>query len=174
MERRASIEVRAKGKRLEGYAAVFDTETRIADFIETISPGAFSSSLAARRDVLALCDHDPARVLARTRSGTLRLSEDTRGLSFDIDVPETSAGRDVLALAERGDLGGMSFGFTVRKDGEEWRGDRRELKALNLIEVSVVSAFPAYAGTSVQARMTSQRCELTPRLALARRFMDSL
>lgn len=168
--RAAVLEIRAKGRRLSGYAATFNTETRIGDrFDEVIMPGAFSASLKTGGDILALVDHDPGRVLARTRSGTLRLSEDTRGLAFDLDVPDTSAGRDVLALAERGDLGGMSFGFSVRKDGERWQGDRRELRSLDLFEVSIVSAFPAYPETSIAARA---RVASAPRLAIARRYLD--
>ena len=152
MERRASLtELRARGRRLEGYAAVFGEEARIGpDMIETIAPGAFGATLRSGRDVLALADHDPARVLARTRSRTLRLAEDSRGLAFDLDVPDTQAGRDVLALAERGDLGGMSFGFVAVDERRD--GDRRELRSVDLIEVSVVAAFPAYDGTSVAAR----------------------
>jgi HK97 family phage prohead protease len=151
LERRsAQLELRSQGRKLEGYAALFNNEARIADFVETIRAGAFAGSLD--RDVLALVDHDPGRVLARTRSKTLRLAEDTRGLAFDLDVPATSHGNDVLALAERGDLGGMSFGFTVAKDGEAWTGNRRELRAVTLHEISVVSAWPAYQGTIVNAR----------------------
>ena len=59
-------------------------------------------------------DHDAKRVLARTRSGNLRLTEDSQGLEFEISVPDTTFGADVLELAERGDLGGMSFGFVVQ------------------------------------------------------------
>lgn len=151
-ERRAlSVELRAKGRKLEGYAATFNTQTRIADaWTETIAPGAFDASLTDRRDVLALVDHDPTRLLGRTRSGSLRLSEDIRGLAFEIDLPETQIGRDVLALAERGDLGGMSFGFTARDERRD--GDSRTLLAVDLYEVSVVSSFPAYPDTLVQAR----------------------
>lgn len=149
--RALSSEIRAKGRRLEGYAAVFGQEARIGDgFTESIAPGAFAGSLRAGNDVLALVDHDPSRVLARTRSGTLRLSEDSRGLAFDLDVPDTQAGRDVLALAARGDIGGMSFGFTAMEDRRN--GDHRELLAIDLREISVVLAFPAYDGTSVDAR----------------------
>jgi phage prohead protease, HK97 family len=104
MERRYVTEIRAAGRKLEGYAATFGTEARIADFSEIIMPGAFASSLTGR-DVLALVDHDPSKLLARTRSRSLRLAEDSKGLSFEIDLPDTSLGRDVLALAERGDLG---------------------------------------------------------------------
>lgn len=151
-ERRGfSIEVRAKGRRLEGYAATFAKSADIGGrFVETIAPGAFSGSLRSKPDILALVDHDPGRVLARTRSGTLRLAEDSRGLAFDLDVPDTAAGRDVLALAERGDLGGMSFGFTALDEKRD--GDRRELRAVELHEISVVLAWPAYDGTVIQAR----------------------
>lgn len=146
-----SLEIRAKGRRLEGYAATFGTPASIGGrFTETIAPGAFSGSIRSKGDILALVDHDPGRVLARTRSGTLRLSEDARGLAFDLDVPDTQAGRDVLALAERNDLGGMSFGFTALDERRD--GDLRELRAVELHEVSIVLAWPAYDGTVVQAR----------------------
>lgn len=150
VERRSFSEVRSNGRRLEGYAAKFGSEARIGAFVETIAPGAFKDALAG--DVLALLDHDAGKVLGRTRSGTLRLSEDSRGLSFSLDVPETQAGRDVLALAERGDLGGMSFGFVVPKGGEDWSGERRTLRRVALKEVSVVSAWPAYPDTELALR----------------------
>jgi HK97 family phage prohead protease len=171
-ERRSSpLEIRARGRRLEGHAALFGVEAPIGGFREKIAPGAFSGSL--RGDVLALVDHDPGKVLARTRSGTLRLSEDTRGLAFDLDVPQTSAGIDVLALAERGDLGGASFGFRVREGGERWEGNLRTLTDVELFEVSIVSSWPAYEGTVVNAR--SRFDELSGfRLTLARRYVELL
>ena len=166
MEKRAAIEVRAEGRKLVGYAAVFDQETRIADFREVIKRGAFAASLASGKDTLALVDHDSTRVLARTKSGTLRLSEDERGLKFEIDVPDTSAGRDVLALAARGDLGGASFGFTVAAGGDAWTGDKRELRAVTLHEISIVQSFAAYGGTSVQARSRQTRTAADRRISL--------
>jgi hypothetical protein len=171
VERRAAREIRAVGRRLEGYAAVFDQETRIGGLTEVIRRGAFADTLRDGGDVLALADHDPSRVLARTRSGTLRLSEDQRGLAFNLDVPDTQAGRDMLALAERGDLGGMSFGFRVRPNGETRNGQRRELRAVDLVEVSVVSAWPAYAETEVSARAHQGE---PARLQRARKFLETL
>jgi HK97 family phage prohead protease len=150
--RATEVEIRAKGRRLEGYAAVFSTATDLGAFSETVEPGAFAESLRSRTDILGLVDHEPSRLLARTRSGTLRLAEDTRGLAFDLDLPKTSAGDDVLALAERGDLGGASFAFKPRPGGEAWEGRRRSLRAVELFEISIVTAWPAYAGTSVNAR----------------------
>lgn len=169
-ERRAlAAELRAQGRRLVGYAAVFDAEARIGEgWVEVIRPGAFAASLAGGRDVLALVDHDPARVLGRTRSGTLRLAEDARGLAFEIDVPDTQDGRDMLALAERGDLGGMSFAFRPSTGGETWQGARRTLTAVDLREISVVQSFPAYEGTIVNARSAPA----SVRLSLARRQIE--
>lgn len=169
MERRASTEIRAAGRRLEGYAAVFGVEARIGSFSEIIRPGAFAKSVGAAADILALVDHDAAKVLGRTRSGTLKLSEDARGLGFTLELPDTQPARDVLALAERGDLGGMSFGFTVPDGGERWEGTKRELRTVNLVEISVVSAWPAYEGTSVVARSRQG----APRLHLARLYLDT-
>lgn len=169
--RAAALELRAKGRWLEGYAATFGTEARIADFSEVIAPGAFSRTLSSNPDILALVDHDSGRVLARTRSGTLRLSEDSKGLAFDLDVPDTTIGRDILEMAARSDLGGMSFAFTVDKGGEQWQGNKRELRSVKLMEISVVQAFPAYDGTIVQAR---QKIILPPKLTYARRYLETL
>lgn len=154
LERRFATELRANGRKVEGYAATFDREAEIEGFRERIAPGAFTRSLAG--DILALLDHDPGKVLGRTRSGTLRLSEDTRGLHFALDLPDTQAGRDVIALAERGDLGGMSFGFTVPEGGEAWEGRTRTLRKVELREISVVQAWPAYEGTEVALRAVNR------------------
>ena len=162
-----------RGRKLEGYAALFDTEARIGGFTEVIKPGAFTGSLA--RDIVALVDHDAGRVLARTKSKTLRLAEDTRGLAFDLDVASTSYGRDVLALVERGDLGGMSFGFTVDNDGERWNGSKRELRAVTLHEISRRErrGRPTRAPSSTrELAMVVRMADL--RLALARRYLETL
>lgn len=169
IERRASVcELRAKGRRLEGLAAVFNTEAKLPGFVETIRPGAFTATLSENRDILALVDHDASRLLGRTKSGTLRLAEGARGLEFSVDIPDTSDGNDVLALAERNDLGGMSFSFSATD--EHWNGERRELRAVTLHEVSVVSAWPAYPGTLVQARSRGRVLSLP--LGLARRRLS--
>lgn len=148
----------AKQRRLAGYAARFNTPARIGDFTETIAPGAFRKSLETRADVLALKDHDTGVLLGRVKSGTLRLSEDASGLAFEIDMPQTSVANDLLELASRGDLSGMSFGFRVRPGGEQWSADRtkRTLTDLDLIEISVASAFAAYPTTEVHARSRSE------------------
>ena len=97
-------------------------------------------------------------------------SEDDKGLAFEIDLPLTSLGADILALTERGDIGGASIGFTLAKGGDSWEGRNRTLRNVNLIDVSVVSTFPAYPQTSVHAR--SQFNPVLP-LSLAKRLLRS-
>lgn len=163
LERRAAAEVRASGRRLVGRVARYGVEARLGRVRERIAPGAFAASLASR-DILALFNHDPGRVLGRTRSGTLRLAADAEGLSFELDLPSGPTGDEVLSLASRGDLGGMSFGFTVPPGGEAWEGEVRTLLSVELHEVSVVSAWPAYPGTSADLRSaTAEARELERR-----------
>ncbi|OBX20618.1 primosome assembly protein PriA [Erythrobacter sp. QSSC1-22B] len=163
IERRAFTEIRANygARRIEGYAATFGAEADLGSFVETIEPGAFRAALTG--DILALYDHDMGKVLGRTRSGTLRLAEDSRGLSFDLSIPDTQAGRDVLALAERDDLGGMSFGFNIPDGGERWEGRKRSLTTIGLREISVVSAWPAYPDTEIALRAFQNGCEAARR-----------
>lgn len=168
IERRTASDLRPQGRGLAGRVASYGTETRIGGFREVIERGAFAESLASGRDILALADHDPAKVLARTKSGTLRLAESDAGLDFELDLPDTSHARDLLALAERGDLGGCSFGFSVPRDGDTWDGDLRTLRRVDLAEVSIVQAWPAYPGTRVDPRTAR------PALTLRRLYLETI
>lgn len=139
-------------KTVRGYAAIFNSETDIGGYFrEVIAPGAFADSIGG--DVRALVDHDSGRVIGRTKAGSLRLVEDERGLAVEIDLPDTSDGRDLAALVERGDIDGMSFGFAVRK--EEWdetvEPPLRTIRSVELFEVSAVT-WPAYPDTSLAMR----------------------
>lgn len=148
------VEVRKDSEKrvLVGYAAAFNSDATIGDnFIERIDPSAFNASLNG--DVRALIDHNSGRVIGRTKSGTLRLSVDNRGLRVEIDVPDTVDGRDLWTLVERGDISGMSFGFRVTKQDWDDTGDIpvRTLLSVDLHEVSAV-AFPAYDDTTLAVR----------------------
>lgn len=135
-----------------GYAALFNSPTEIGGaWIETIARGAFSQALDG--DVLALIAHDQSRVIGRTSAGTLRLKEDERGLAVEIDLPDTTDGRDLAVQLKRGDIKGMSFGFRVTHD--EWdetvSPPARTIHEVELIEVSAV-ARPAYPDTELGLR----------------------
>jgi HK97 family phage prohead protease len=139
----------SEGMTFEGYAALFDSPSQPLPFIERIAPGAFTRSLKSRNDIKMLWNHNTGEVLGSTRAGTLRLSEDDRGLKVWAMLPNTTTGRDAAELIRRGDVDSMSFGFSVPNGGDEFNSDgsERTLKEVRLHEVSVV-AFPAYAGTA--------------------------
>lgn len=145
--------------RFTGHAAVYKQRTAIGDptrggFIEQIAPGAFDRALSEDQDVRFLVDHDPSRVLARTASGTLSLSSDRRGLVVDADIADTSVGRDLRVLLERGDISQMSFGFIVTRDEWAMQKDGPELRTIHDVDLFDVSAvtFPAYPQTDAAIR----------------------
>jgi uncharacterized protein len=147
----AKFEVREinGGMRFSGYAAVFNSDSEPLPFTERIAPGAFRGSLRNRNDIKLLWNHQTASVLGSTRAGTLKITENERGLYVEADLPNTSVGRDARELISRGDVDSMSFGFTVARGGDEWSSDgaTRTLTKINLHEVSIV-AFPAYTATA--------------------------
>jgi HK97 family phage prohead protease len=137
-----------------GYAAVFNSPSEDMGFREYIKPGAFAKSLKSRNSIRMFMNHNSDIVLASTRAKTLRLIEDDKGLLVDADLPDTTAGRDLSVLLQRGDVDSMSFGFSVPPKGETWSddGSTRELHAVRLHEVSVVTGWPAYPATSASVR----------------------
>jgi HK97 family phage prohead protease len=138
--------------RLSGYAAVFNDSSVPLPFSERIAPGAFRKTLSETPDVRLLINHE-GLPLARTKNGTLTLSEDEVGLRFDADLPDTTEARDLWTLIQRGDVDQMSFAFRVIR--QKWSPDRTErtLTEVSLADgdVSVVT-YPAYPTTTVEAR----------------------
>ena len=155
-----------KRVKVEGYAAVFNSETELYGLRESIDPGAFAEALESS-DVRALFNHDANMLLARTGSGTLKLSVDQQGLKYEFDLPDTQLGRDLGVLMERGDLAESSFAFTV--SDEEWRDLDKDIplrvikKIDKLFDVAPVT-YPAYADTTVALRSKPDAPEPTPNL----------
>ena len=161
------LEIRQEGDgmTLRGYAAVFNSPSQPLPFIETIERGAFRDSLNSRNDIKLLWNHDTSTVLGSTRAGTLKLAEDERGLYVEANLPDTQAGRDAVISIQRGDVTGFSFGFRVAAGGDDWlNANERVLKRVNIHEVSVGVAFPAYLGTEGTANVRSVT-DLTGKIA---------
>jgi len=154
--------------RLAGMAARYDRPTIITTqdrkrVVERIMPGAFRSALKRGDDVALLLNHDPNRVMARVSSGTLRLHEVSSGLAFEADLPDTGYARDAYTSVKRGDLNGCSFGFGPCDDDWDMEGvdpenergrrlPRRSIRDFKQVSDVSVVVFPAYKGTSVEAR----------------------
>src|SRR5262245_11080320 len=120
-------DVDTRGRTVVGYAAVYGRESRdLGGFRERIAPGAFDAVLAGESDVRCLLNHDPNIVLGRSKSGTLRLTSEERGLRFEVDLPESRA--DLAESLRRGDLDGASFRFECGRDS--WSGDLRTVEEI--------------------------------------------
>jgi HK97 family phage prohead protease len=149
------------GNRLVGYAAVFDSPSEPMPFTEYVKRGAFQKTIKDGADVRLLIDHEGVP-LARTKSGTLMLEEDERGLKVmaDLDPLNPDAAR-VISAMRRGDMTQMSFAFRTIKDS--WSDDRsvRELREVQLFDVSVVT-FPAYEATVAELRNSNTPSTISP------------
>lgn len=142
------------GITVSGYAAVFNEQTQSVGFAEIIRPGAFQRSINGTGNIRALYQHDDNLLLGTTQANTLRLKEDTRGLVFELDLPNTSVGRDVLELVKRRDIAGCSFGFYVKEERNQ--NGVRELLDVDLLEITL-TATPAYQQTSVAVRSDNRK-----------------
>ena len=140
--------------KIEGYFVVFNSETELYDgMYEEISDKAFANIDLS--DVRALADHDTAKVLGRTKSNTLKLSVDDKGLYGEIIINKNDTEAvNLYERVKRQDIDQCSFGFNILNETMEQRADgttKWTITEIELFEVSIVT-FPAYQDTSVEAR----------------------
>jgi HK97 family phage prohead protease len=142
------------GMTFGGYAWKYDVPSLPLGhgFTERIAPGTFTRSLKSRVDIRAYVNHNDELLLGSTRAKTLRIEDRSEGGYVEIDLPDTTAGRDIRTLVTRGDITGMSFGFSTLKDKWSDDGTERTLMAAKLHEVSVVTGVPAYPQTTASVR----------------------
>lgn len=163
IERRCvqGVEVRAVGgdgsRMVEGYAAVFNTDSEDMGFIERIAPGAFDSVIE-KSDVFALLNHDDNRgVLARSKNGkgSLSLEIDENGLLYRFEAPHTALGEELMENLKRGEIDSSSFAFTVLEDEWQHTEDDKYIRTIikidRLYDVSPVYQ-PAYSDTTCDMR----------------------
>lgn len=140
------------GRVVAGLGVPYGETTEVGNsFREVFAPGAFRAALSS--DVMALFGHDRNRILGRTAAGTLRLREDAAGVHYEIDVPDTSDGRDLAVSVARGDIRGTSFGFRAVRETWDDTVDPplRTIHEAQLREISPTSD-PAYGDTTIALR----------------------
>ncbi|MDR9786840.1 MAG: phage major capsid protein [Peptococcaceae bacterium MAG4] len=160
-----TLEVRQagdNGSRTITGSILYNTESKVMRdiwgdaFVEELTAGCFDESLKTR-NVVGLWSHDVSQVLGNTKAGTLRLESNEERLAFELDLPDTQAGRDAYESVKRGDVDGVSFGMIVTKD--KWTTEKRDDETVykrtvleaELWEISPV-AFPAFPANEVQCR----------------------
>ena len=150
---------------LHGYAAVFNRYSQnLGGFVEQVDPGAFSKTVGDGLPVLCRYNHDDNYLLGTTEAQTLRLAIDEIGLEYEDDLPNTTAGNDVSALAQRFDLRYSSFAFRTIED--EWSLTEqgfplRTLLQVQLLDVAPVNS-PAYLDSSVGMRSLASKLDVEP------------
>ena len=148
-----------KPKKIKGYAMKWNALSEdLGGFVEKFEPGAFARSIR-KNNQLSFFNHNRDIVLGSTNAGTLELVEDDVGLRFSLELPDTAHGNDVGYLIKRGDVKGVSVGFNVPEEGEDWdmsgiengKPAIRTVTEANLIEISPTHS-PAFPQTWVMAR----------------------
>jgi HK97 family phage prohead protease len=153
-----TAELRTAGVRaIEGYAAVFGSLAKINDFYERFLPGAFRRALDEKQDVRCTFNHNHNNILGRSKAGTLEVAEDSTGLHFRCEMPDTEVARDLATLIKRGDIAECSISFRARDD--DWSrevidGETANVRTLRDVDVFDLGpvTYPAYSQTSVSAR----------------------
>lgn len=169
----ADMEFRTVGDGLsfEGYALKWDRwsvpiPAAGKPFRERFAAGSMDRTLARNPDVVLSVQHSLTTLpLARTRSGTFRISSDATGLLTAGDLPDNELGRPVRDAIRRKDVSGMSIRFRVpSKAGERWSKDYTEREILEAQlgpEISVVT-FPAYPDSTATVRAIAEAADLPP------------
>jgi hypothetical protein len=147
----SEVRIRPDG-RLEGYAIVFGARSDdLGGFVEVVERGAVDFD----PDLVSTFNHRPELLLGRRSANTLAVEVDRKGVRYEVELPDTSAGRDVRELVRRGDVRGSSFTFDVLEGGQRWsRAAEVDLRALTRIRVYELGpvTMPAYPDTTAAVR----------------------
>ena len=151
----------SENRYLQGYAAVFNQRSKLIGengkvFYEVIESGAFDEVLQrSDLNVKLTVNHDKASLLARTKSKTLELLTDEKGLIYRALVPNTQLGNDVFTMVERGDFYESSFVFGVKPKSTRWEYDKslklmvRYVERIDVLEDVSIVTDGAYANTDI-------------------------
>lgn len=174
MEKRTvNLDIRSTNleeRKIEGYAAVFgENYTLLRDkwgekFYERIMAGAFKDTIKDRADdIFMLINHDWNKVVGRSNSN-LVLEEDEKGLRFELTVPSTTDGNDLLENVRNGLIRGCSFGFNIKDEVTRWDEKWNFYRDITKVELFEVTAtpIPAYANTEIAARSDLSLKDIKP------------
>lgn len=155
-------DAQAESRTIYGRAIVFDSESEVLDnygvhFREIILPEAVTMDFLKTQDIKMNMLHDRNQTVARWNKGkgSLRLSVDAQGVSFEFDAPKCDLGDRCLEMVRRGDYSGCSFEFYADKYDVIERGKNLPLvkhRALRAIRALTIGLDPAYRQTTVNAR----------------------
>lgn len=181
VEIRCELRSENGGRRISGKAISFDTQSNDIGFIEILHRGCISQELIDSSNIVFLYNHDYNQVIARANKGKGTLNIDLRddGVYFDLEVPNTTMGNDLLENIRLGNITQCSFGFRYaneegaykdEKIGDVWY--RNVYKIGELYDLSAVT-YPAYDDTYVNARM-QERSKMEDKLKETEEIQDEV
>lgn len=147
---------------LSGYAIVWNSlSTDRGGYQVRLLPG----SARFMSETLALHHHQYDQVIGNTANGTLRIANDQIGARVEIDLPNTSAGRDVEELVAKKYIRGMSFAMIQIASGRDVIENGQTIFEVTdfLCDEVTVTPIPAFTDTSIQpaevegSRMAAQK-----------------
>lgn len=163
------LEISEDGRSYSGYGVVFDSDSvpmmvwdekrGVIEVVEQITADSLRDT--DMTDVISAYNHDFSKIMGRTSAGTLELKQDSIGIFYRFEVPNTTAGNDLIESTKRGDIQGSSFVFWM--DWEEGydieeRADGKLIakpKKINrMYEIGPV-VMPAYPETTAQSRSSA-------------------
>lgn len=155
------VEFRSTGGKLTaaGVAMRYGAKSKpiAGQFREQFKPGTFARTLT-RQDVQAHNEHG-GPYLARTANESLRLTDSRSELAYEIDLPDTSAGRDTAHLLERGDIKGSSIGFRAIPKAVDWTKDDDGMALRTVSEAALffvdLTTSPAYDTSTAEVALRS-------------------
>ena len=158
-----NVEIRADGIHFDGYVNVTGKMSKPVitpnrqRVIETIEERAFQTALGRTSNVEVWLDHNPNRVIAQTKDGTLEVREDSIGLRASGVITD----HEVINNAKR--LTGWSFGMRKVKDEIEERTDQLPLRHIKSFELGHIALLlnknPAYSDTTIELRADEENFE---------------
>ena len=161
VEIRCELRSENDGRHISGKAVSFDTQSNDIGFIEILHRGCISQELIDSSNIVFLYNHDYNQVIARANKGKGTLNIDLRddGVYFDLEVPNTTMGNDLLENIRLGNITQCSFGFRYANEEGAYKDEkidgvwyRNVYKIGELFDLSAVT-YPAYDDTYVNARM---------------------
>ena len=161
VEIRCELRSENGGRHISGKAISFDTQSNDIGFIEILHRGCISQELIDSSNIVFLYNHDYNQVIARANKGKGTLNIDLRddGVYFDLEVPNTTMGNDLLENIRLGNITQCSFGFSYSNEEGAYKDEkiddvwyRNVYKIGKLYDLSAVT-YPAYDDTYVNARM---------------------
>lgn len=142
--------------RIAGYGAVFNRKYEVHGIMERVAPGAFAKTLQDQPDIRGMFNHDPSFLLGRTKSGTMDVREDKKGLAYEIRADkEDPQAQSVSRKIARGDVDGSSMAFFVHK--EEWEDRNGKPTLRTLTEIELIETGPVTMPASPSTTSKIQR-----------------